>query len=152
MKKTDFEPRYQPDPSDLKRDYYTVTVANTFPKLALEEYLKTLTEDKDGNLVKELKGGVKHDQGKPDLTMIPYEALEEIAKVLMFGASKYGKNNWKKGISTTRLAGAALRHLGSWCDGVDLDSESNLNHLTHSATNLLMLIWMLKHKPEQDDR
>lgn len=112
------------------REYSTVTLADTFPK----------------------SGGVKYDQGKPDLSMIPYEALEEIAKVLMFGASKYDKNNWKKGINSTRLAGAALRHLGKWCDGIDVDSESNLSHLSHAATNLLMLIWTMKNKPEVDDR
>ena len=131
------------EPAKKERGYYTETVADTFKKVHVNldhgiDFSKTT--------------GVKHDQGKPDLSMIPYEALEEIAKVLMFGATKYDKNNWKKGINSTRLAGAALRHLGKWCDGVDIDSESSENHIAHAATNLLMLIWMLKHKPELDDR
>ena len=97
-------------------------------------------------------GGVKHDQGKPDLSMIPYEALVQVAQVLGMGAEKYGRSNWQKGISTTRLIAAAMRHIGQFNDGIDVDDESNLSHIAHATANLMFLMWMMKNKPEQDDR
>ena len=36
-------------------------------------------------------GGIKHDAGKIDLTLIPLIAIETEAKVLMFGEQKYGR-------------------------------------------------------------
>ena len=34
-------------------------------------------------------GGTKHDQGKPDLTLMPIAALNEISKAFMYGEAKY---------------------------------------------------------------
>lgn len=127
----------KPTESDLKRGYWTVN--------NLQKELDKLVDDS-------ISTGVKHDSGKPDMTMIPFQALEEVAKVMMFGKEKYGRDNWKAGITTTRLSAAALRHLGQWCDGIDLDKESNENHIAHAAANLLMLLWTIKNKPEMDDR
>ena len=148
--------------SKVKKECSTVTVADTFPRMTGSwdcrgfTPVDKLSEPEIDTLKKVQIGsssvGIKHDQGKPDLTMIPYEALEEIAKVLMFGATKYDKNNWKKGISTTRLIASAMRHLGQFNSGIDTDNESSLSHVAHAATNLLMLIWMMKHKKELDDR
>jgi hypothetical protein len=98
------------------------------------------------------KTGVKHDSEKAPLDLIPYEALEQIAKVLAFGASKYGRHNWKNGFEYSRLIAAALRHLNQYNAGEDADPESDISHVAHSACNLLMLLWMQKHKPELDNR
>ena len=44
---------------------------------------------------------MKYDQGKTDLSLMPPEALTEISRVLMFGAEKYGRNNWRDDGNTT---------------------------------------------------
>ncbi len=98
------------------------------------------------------KVGVKFDSEKAPLDLIPYEALEEIAKVLAFGANKYGRHNWRAGIEQSRLIAAALRHLNQYNAGEDTDSESNISHVAHAACNLVFLLWMQKHKPELDNR
>ncbi len=103
-------------------------------------------------LVETVSGGVKFDQGKPRMELLPAVALEEIAKVLTFGASKYQPHNWTKGISYSRLLGAALRHLTAFMKGEDNDPESGLSHLSHLGCCIIFLIWMSKHRSDLDDR
>lgn len=102
-----------------------------------------------GDCVKHTKpegeaGGTKHDSDKPDLSLLPFKALEDVARVMMFGAAKYGRSNWKKGFDEHRLISAALRHLGAHTEGEAIDSESGQAHLAHAACNLLFLIWLKK--------
>lgn len=83
--------------------------------------------------------GLKHDTGKTDLSIVP-EALDyAAARALTFGASKYGRNNFKGGIDYTRILGAALRHLKAWNEREDNDPESGLSHLDHAIACLAML-------------
>lgn len=97
-------------------------------------------------------GGLKFDAGKLRLDLLPIEIIEEIAKVLTFGANKYGAWNWTKGIVYSRLIGAALRHFFAFIRGEDKDPESGLPHLAHAITCMLFLLWMTKYRPELDDR
>lgn len=96
--------------------------------------------------------GVKRDNGKPNMCYIPYEALEEIAKVLDYGAIKYSPWNWKKGISFNRLLSATMRHLGQYNSGQDVDDETKISHLAHAACNLMFLLYFEKHRKDLDDR
>lgn len=96
--------------------------------------------------------GIKYDQEKPPMDLIPYESLEEIAKVLAEGEKKYGTANWARGIEMRRLISAALRHIGQFNSGEDFDSETDTLHLANAATNLLFAIWMYKNRPDLDNR
>lgn len=84
--------------------------------------------------------GVKHDQGKPDLSILSYDALSEIAKAFEFGAKKYGRYNYLSGMKWTRIAGAAGRHLFKWLWKGDKDEESGLSHLSHLGACCVMLL------------
>lgn len=99
-------------------------------------------------------GGIKHDSNKPRYELIPFEALHEIAKVFTFGANKYGDFNYRKGLTYNRLLGASLRHISKYIQGIDLDNESNLNHLAHAISNLMMIITFEKENKGEilDDR
>lgn len=96
--------------------------------------------------------GLKFDEGKPALGLLPYYSLQEIAKVLKFGAEKYGKYNWIKGMDWSRLIDASLRHILAFNDGEDLDPESGLPHLAHASSCLLFLLWYSEYRKELDDR
>lgn len=98
------------------------------------------------------KIGLKFDDNKTRVDLIPWEALDEIGKVLKFGASKYGESNWKNGIKTNRLLGAAIRHIYQFKDVEDLDQESQTLHIANACANLMFAIWMIKNKPEFDNR
>ncbi len=60
---------------------------------------------------------VKHDSGKPDHSLHPPIALEEIAKVWTFGQQKYAAFNWARGFAWRRPAAAAMRHIIAWLGG-----------------------------------
>jgi hypothetical protein len=96
--------------------------------------------------------GVKHDSGKPDLSMVSWELMEEVAKVRMFGAQKYARDNWKRGFKVTRSLAASLRHIFLFLAGQTNDPESGLSHLSHAVCGLEHAIFTMKHKPELDDR
>lgn len=80
--------------------------------------------------------GVKHDTEKDRWDLVPYHAMQEVVKVLTFGAKKYGDDNWKMIINLDqRYFAASMRHeicyknrsgTADVCDG-----ESGLHHLAH---------------------
>lgn len=86
------------------------------------------------------KGAPKDDAGKPQLSMIPYEALVQVARVFEFGSMKYQRDSWRKGIAEQRLIDAALRHLHKFADGAYEDEESGLPHAAHVITNMCMIL------------
>lgn len=99
---------------------------------------------------------MKFDAGKTDWSLMPFEAIEEINKVLDFGAKKYAAHNWKtgSGFKYTRVLSSLLRHTFAWARGEDLDPESGLSHLSHMGCNIIFLIYYNKHKARysNDDR
>jgi len=107
---------------------------------------------------KSSSSGTKSDEGKNRLDLLPTESLEEIAKVLTFGAKKYatsevaGDYNWTKGFTWSRLLGATLRHLFAFMRGEDKDPESGISHLAHAGCCILFLLYHEKHHTKLDDR
>ena len=101
-------------------------------------------------------GAVKFDDGKTDWSLMPFEAIEEINKVLDFGAKKYAAHNWKtgSGFKYTRVLSSLLRHTFAWARGEDLDPESGLSHLSHMGCNIVFLIYYNKYNARynNDDR
>jgi hypothetical protein len=94
----------------------------------------------------------KFDSSKPPLGMIPTSALIEDALVLRFGAEKYGRDNWRKGMDWSRLIDAALRHITAFNDGENRDPESGCHHLAHARCCLAFLLEYSATHPEKDDR
>ena len=84
--------------------------------------------------------GTKYDDGKVPLDLWSPDALEETAKVLAFGAKKYGAYNWADGIKYSRVFAALLRHLWDFWRGKKLDKESGLPHLAHAMCCLMFLL------------
>jgi|APSaa5957512535_1039671.scaffolds.fasta_scaffold77781_2 hypothetical protein len=81
--------------------------------------------------------GDKFNKGKTMLSLIEPIFLEGLGKVLTYGANKYEKNNWKKGIPEDELIDALLRHLLAFKSGEIKDPESGLDHRDHVACNLM---------------
>lgn len=98
------------------------------------------------------KGGVKDDEGKPRMDLIPPEALFCIASVFTFGADKYDDFNWCKGMRLGRLIAACVRHIFQWISGEDLDKESGLNHLAHAGCCIMMALSLIERGTGVDDR
>lgn len=95
---------------------------------------------------------IKHDGDKPELALVPAEAVEEIAKAFTFGAKKYSANNWRHGMRWTRVASALLRHTYAWMRGEKADPESGLSHLAHAGACLCFLLTYEATGTGTDDR
>lgn len=87
------------------------------------------------------KKGHRLNAGKPMLSMIlgARKALIGIARVLEFGAIKYARDDWKKGLDPLETMDSLLRHASAYCDGEYLDPESGLPHVDHIACNALFI-------------
>jgi hypothetical protein len=96
--------------------------------------------------------GIKHDKEKNRVDLLPVDALEEIAKVLSFGAKKYGERNWAKGMKWSRVYGALLRHMFAFFLGKDKDEETGLPHLAHAGCCIMFLLSYQLRNIGEDDR
>ena len=96
--------------------------------------------------------GMKLDQGKVQWDLVPFATLEGMARVLMFGAAKYDKHQWRNGMPHTQPFEALLRHLFAWQAGEDIDSDSLLPHLDHALCELMFLRYFVQNFPEMDNR
>lgn len=99
---------------------------------------------------------VKYDANKTDWSLMPFEVIEEINKVLEFGAGKYSAHNWKQGegFKYSRVLNSLLRHVFAYMRGEDKDPESGLSHLAHAGCNIVFLLYYNKYKDryKNDDR
>ena len=101
---------------------------------------------------------LRYNSGKPKLSMIDFDAMEPMVRVLEYGARKYtvgavsGRDNWKKGLPVTEILDSALRHIAAILRGEDTDPESGMPHVGHLQCNAMFLAHTLKHHPELDDR
>ena len=92
--------------------------------------------------------GRKDDGGKPDFSLLDPAALLFVVKVLTFGVSKYGADNWKTvPDAERRYFAAANRHLWAWYSGEETD-ESSLPHLAHAIASLFILFAFTLRKPK----
>lgn len=98
--------------------------------------------------------GLRDNCAKAPITMVleATRAIEGIAQVLAFGAKKYGRRNWMKGLKYTEILDSSDRHQLAILRGESLDVESGLPHADHFACNALFLSEMMHTRPDMDDR
>lgn len=104
----------------------------------------------------------KNDAGKPRFSLIPWDCLEEVAKVFTEGAKVHGDSNWRNDLGTSRhhqmrrrFLDAALRHLtavfsdpmSDYAQEESLDKDSGLHHWAHAIANLMFLYTYDTHNP-----
>lgn len=89
-----------------------------------------------------LPQGTKFDDGKPRWWLFPWEAAEQVVRILNHGAEKYDAGNWRRDMprADERLSAAAIRHLQAWIRGEKTDPDSGLPHLAHAGCCILMLL------------
>lgn len=96
--------------------------------------------------------GKKFDQDKARYDLIPPEIEEAIAKVLTFGAAKYGPRNWELGMKWGRPYAALRRHMAAWWSGEDTDPETGMPHTWHASCCLAFIVAFEARGIGTDDR
>ena len=97
--------------------------------------------------------GLKYDNAKLRLDLLPFDALMEVAEVYSMGAKKYSDRNWEKGLSYMRVVGALLRHLFAWILREERARDDKQLHLASVVwCGLALLTYELRGMKEFDDR
>lgn len=86
-------------------------------------------------------GAVHLDDGKPDMSLLPYEGLAGAALAFQDGIrpGKYQRNDWRKGMDHSRMIAAIMRHASRRAGGELIDPDSGLPHEYMIAARSLML-------------
>lgn len=98
------------------------------------------------------ESALRYNNGKLRWSLVDFDALEDMVKVLEFGANKYDDNNWKKGLKTPEIIESMMRHMTAYMRGEDIDPESGLPHTGHILCNAMFLSYMQSFKPDFDTR
>lgn len=77
---------------------------------------------------------------KVPFSVISAPVLAELGLAMFEGARKYGRHNYRiAGVRGSVYYDACLRHLMAWWEGEDIDSDSELNHITKAIACLVVL-------------
>jgi hypothetical protein len=95
----------------------------------------------------------KQDAGKPQLGLIPRNAMIDLAAALEVGRRKYGAHAWRKNpMEWSRVIDAMLRHAFAFAEGEDLDPQDGQPHLGAIMACAAFLSEYSRTNPEGDDR
>lgn len=95
---------------------------------------------------------LRYNLGKPQWNLVDWDALIPMIRVLMYGATKYSPNNWKKGLTYTSTMDSLMRHITAFSKGEDIDPESGEPHVGHILCNAMFLSYYYQFMKEFDDR
>lgn len=132
------------DKNVLRLDDSGLLAAEFFDSLSLAETSAKFYEEPElGKAI----SGVKADTGKLRHSLLPQGTLDEVLKVLEFGAKKYAVDNWQRvEDAETRYYDAAHRHLAAYWNGESTDPESKQHHLAHAICCAMFLMWFDQNK------
>jgi Domain of unknown function (DUF5664) len=97
---------------------------------------------------------LRYNTGKLEWHHIPMFLLEDLMKVGEIGGKKYFDYNYLTGFPITQLLNSLKRHLNSFESPFesDYDVDTAQSHLQHVAWNALVAAYVMKYKPEFDNR
>lgn len=81
------------------------------------------------------KEGLRYNEGKNQLELIPPEWIWALGMVLTRGAAKYEERNWEKGMKWSFVFGSMMRHMLKLACGEMYDPETGCHHAAHIAWN-----------------
>jgi len=130
----------------------------------IEAYTKPTTWVKDINAKTGAGTGLRFNSGKLRYDLIHPKAMEDMVKVLTYGADKYtvkdadgkiinnGANNWRNGFNWKSVIASLKRHLAAIEASEDYDGDTGMLHISHLACNAHFLNAFYYDFPQGDDR
>lgn len=96
----------------------------------------------------EVEKAMRFNEGKLKWSLVHYESLEPMIKVLEFGAKKYAPRNWQKSMDLSEILESMQRHLAALMDGQDCDPETGISHMGHIQCNAMFYNYHKKLQSE----
>ncbi len=87
--------------------------------------------------IKNSTNGVRFNEGKPRWSLVHYQSMVPMIRVLEYGAEKYDDHNWKKGLVPVEVLECLQRHVAALMDGEEFDKESGQPHIGHILCNAM---------------
>lgn len=117
-------------------------MSEMYGKYVKSEYREDLDPDPEMTRLHEAlrqhkEKALRYNQGKPKWSMVHFKSLEPMVRVLMYGADKYARDNWKKGLDRQEILDSMQRHLAALIDGEEFDPESQEYHIGHILCNCM---------------
>lgn len=84
---------------------------------------------------------LRYNEGKPKWSLVHYESIVPMIRVLEFGALKYAPDNWKKSMDLKEILNSIQRHLAKLMNG-KLNSyiEIEINTIEPKGDKILAVI------------
>ena len=90
---------------------------------------------------------------KAGLSNLPFPVLFETSIAFGEGAFKYRRHNYRIfGVCASVYVDATTRHVADWWEGEDIDSASQLSHITKAIASLMVLRDAMINDRWTDDR
>lgn len=90
---------------------------------------------------------------KAPMSTVSAAVLAEVGVAMLEGAAKYGRHNYRAvGVQASVYYDATMRHLMDWWEGVDIDPDSGMHHITKAITSLVVLRDAMLQGMIADDR
>lgn len=134
------KPRVDYIPMRALFDAYSMTILDGDPLAVIAEKIAEFEAGRDDAIYYALGLLIANDKTK------------DICDVFEFGAKKYAKWNWTKGMSWSSVLASLKRHWLSLASGNEIDAESGLSEWGHLGCNVVMLVHYTRHYREGDDR
>lgn len=83
----------------------------------------------------------RHNQNKLRWNLVDFKSVEEMLKVLEFGAVRYAPDNWKKGLNKEEILESTQRHLVELFNNNTIDDDSKLHHMGHIMCNAMFYLF-----------
>ena len=90
---------------------------------------------------------------KAPLSTLPFRVLWRVGLAMLEGMVKYGRHNYRAvGVRASVYFDGAMRHLGAWWEGEDIDPDSGFNHIDKLIADLMVLRDSMLGGNWEDDR
>lgn len=90
-----------------------------------------MEKEKEGNKA------LRYNTNKPKWSLVHFQSLLPMVRVLEFGATKYAPHNWQKGLVKSEVLDSLQHHLAALIDGEENDPESKESHMGHIMCNTM---------------
>lgn len=116
---------------------HLIRVSPETPECPTAKIIEDLSPILEQEFLEIVQKADRFNEGKPKWSLVHYESLVPMIRVLEFGATKYAPFNWQKPMNTTEILESMQRHLAALFDGEIYDKESGVSHMGHIQCNAM---------------